>query len=298
MTAKTEGPYLVTGASGQLGRSILDRLLDRGIAPIVATTRTPAKLTEYATRGIEVRRADFDEPGALEEAFAGARRMLLVSTSDLEPGQRLKSHLAAIDAAVAAGVEHIVYTSLTNPHPGSPITFAGDHRETERRLAALGISRTVLRNNLYTDLLLASGAQAVATGRLVAAAGDGKVGYVTRADCAAAAAAALADETGTATYDITGPASVGMAEVAAVLSSLAGTTISYVPTSAAELESAMVRHGMAAPMARLLVSIDEGIAAGHLDVASTAVEDLTGSEPTSVAAFLRANAAALSGRGS
>ena len=92
--------------------------------------------------------------------------------------------------------------------------------------------------------------------------------------------------------------SIGMAEVAAVLSSLAGTTISYVPTSAAELESAMVRHGMAAPMARLLVSIDEGIAAGHLDVASTAVEDLTGSEPTSVAAFLRANAAALSGRGS
>lgn len=296
MADPTNGPYLVTGASGQLGRLVLDCLLLRNVAPVVATTRSPEGLASYAARGIEVRLADFNDPIKLKDAFAGARRMLLISTSDLEPGLRLRSHLVAIDAAVAAGVEHIVYTSLTNPRSDSPITFAGDHRHTEARLAELGIAHTVLRNNLYTDILLMSGSQAVATGRLVSAAADGKVGYVTRADCAAAAAAALVGETRTATYDITGPGAVGMVEVAAMLSSVTGKTISYAPTSASDLEAANGQHGMPAPLAKLLVSIDRGIAAGHLDVASRSVKDLTGSEPTSVSDFLRANAAVLAGK--
>ncbi|MBL9012819.1 MAG: NAD(P)H-binding protein [Myxococcales bacterium] len=174
MSDRTLGPYLVTGGSGQLGRLVLERLLERNIVPIVATTRTPNELAAYAARGIEVRQANFHEPDQLKSAFAGARRMLLISTSDLAPGERLKSNLAAIDAALAAGIEHIVYTSLTNPRPDSPIGFARDHRETEARLAQLPITHTVLRNNLYMDLLLMAGAQAVATGQLVAAAGNGR----------------------------------------------------------------------------------------------------------------------------
>lgn len=296
MTDKTHGPYLVTGASGQLGRLVLDRLLDRDVAPIIATTRTPKELAAYAARGVEVRQADFNEPDKLKAAFAGSRRMLLISTSDLEPGKRLASNLAAIDAAVAARVEHIVYTSLTNPRADSPITFARDHRETEARLAQVAIPYTVLRNNLYMDLLLMSGARAVAMGQLVAATGHGKVGYITRADCAAAAAAALGAETRTATYDVTGPSAVGMAEVAALLSSLTGRTISYVPISVPDLEGAMVQQGMPVAIAKLVASFDAAVAAGHLDVVSTSVKDLTGSHPASVSDFLRANAGALSTR--
>ena len=103
MTSMLEGPFLVTGASGQLGRLVLDRLLDQGAQSVLATTRTPENLAANAERGVEVRRADFNEPDSLKEAFAGARRMLLISTSDLEPGKRLESHLVAIDAAAAAG---------------------------------------------------------------------------------------------------------------------------------------------------------------------------------------------------
>ncbi|HBQ10132.1 MAG TPA: NAD(P)-dependent oxidoreductase [Myxococcales bacterium] len=295
MTSMLEGPFLVTGASGQLGRLVLDRLLDQGAQSVIATTRTPENLAAYAERGVEVRRADFNEPDSLKEAFAGARRMLLISTSDLEPGKRLESHLVAIDAAAAAGVEHIVYTSLTNPREDSPITFAGDHKGTEEKLAACGIPHTILRNNLYMDLLLMSGPQAIGAGKLFAAAADGKVGYVTRADCAAAAAAALLHEKSSATYDVTGPGLVSMHDVAALLSSLTDKTIPYIPISASELEAAMVEHGMPAIMAKLLASIDEGIAAGHLAVSSPTVHDLTGSQPMSAEEFLRANSAALAG---
>jgi len=293
MTATLQGPFLVSGASGQLGRLVLDRLLDHGAQPIIATTRSPEKLSAYAERGVEVRRADFNDADSLKDAFAGARRMLLISTSDLEPGMRLKSHLVAIDAAVAAGVEHIVYTSLTNPRADSPITFAGDHKGTEERLAASGVNHTILRNNLYADLLLMSGPPAVGMGKLFAAAVDGKVGYVAKADCAAAAAAALLQEGTSATYDITGPELLGMQDVAALLSALTGKTIPYIPISVSDLEGAMVGNGLPAPLAKLLASIDEGIAVGHLAVASTAVYDLTGSHPTSVKDFLRANVAAL-----
>lgn len=293
MAAKTQGPYLVTGASGHLGRLVLDRLIERGVAPIIATTRSPDKLASYAQRGVEVRRADFHAPETLARTFAGARRLLLISTSELQPGERFQSHLAAIAAATEAGVEHIVYTSLTNPRPGSPIRFAGDHRDTEARLAALGISCTILRNNLYTDLFLMTGPLAISTGHIYAAASDGKVGYVTRADCAAAAAAALVTQTGTATYDITGPAPLGHADIAKLLSAISGTNVTYTAVSASDHERAMIQQGMPAAVARLATSIDQGIAAGDLAVVSSAVRELTGTAPTSVETFLRANAAAL-----
>lgn len=295
MKTKLEGPFLVTGASGQLGRLVLDRLLDQGAHPIIATTRSPESLSAYAERGVEVRRADFNDRDSLKDAFAGTKRMLLISTSDVEPGKRLKSHLAAIDMASAVGVEHIVYTSLINPEEDSPITFAGDHRQTEEKLVASGIAHTILRNNLYTELALMSGQQAIASGKLFAAAADGKVSYVTRADCAAAAAAALLGEDSSATYDVTGPGLVSMEDVAAIISELVGKTITYVPLSASDLTAAMVEQGLPADMARLVVSLDEAIASGHLAVTSTAVYDLTGSQPTSVKDFLRANSAALAG---
>lgn len=296
MTAHQTGPFLVTGASGQLGRLTIDHLLKVGAGPIIATTRSPEKLAEYAARGVDVRGGDFDDPSSLARAFAGARRMLMISTDDLLPGKRFEAHRAAIAAAVLAGVQHLVYTSLTNPGPDSPIPFAADHDQTEAELRACGLPHTILRNNLYTDLFLMSGPQAAATGHLVAAAGNGTVGYVTRDDCARAAAAALLDATGTATFDITGPALVGQTDVAMLLSALAGTPIAYVPIDTHTLEAAMVQNGLPAPVASMLASIDAAIAAGTLSVVSPAVEQLTGVRPTSVADFLAAHAPAIRGR--
>jgi NAD(P)H dehydrogenase (quinone) len=286
MTAHQTGPFLVTGASGQLGRRVLDRLLSAGAAPIIATTRSPEALAGYAGRGVEIRRANFGIPSSLTQAFAGVRRLLLISTDDLVPGKRFEAHKAAIAAAVAAGVHHIVYTSLINPGVESPILFAVDHRDTEAALRGCGLSHTILRNNLYADLLLMSGPQAAATGRLMSAAGRGTAGYVTRDDCARAAAAALLQETATATFDITGPDLVGQADIAALLSAITGSSVAYVPITIAAMEAAMVQQGLPAPVATVLASIDAAIAAGTLSVVSPAVKQLTGVAPTSVADFL------------
>ncbi len=290
-----DGPFLVTGASGQLGARALELLLEAGVGPLIATTRSVEKLAPLAQKGVSVRVADFKESAGLAQAFAGAQRMLLISTNDLTPGARVVDHGAAIKAAKAVGVKYIVYTSLTNPGPDSPITIAIDHRETEAALAASGIAHTILRNNHYSDNFFMTLPQAIQSGQLVAAAGTGAASYVTREDCARAAVAALLHEVDTRTYDITGPARVDHAELVGILSDIAGKPIRYVPVPVEDLRAGMIAHGLPEVMAAAFASFDAAIAAGKLAVVSTAVRDLTGRAPTSVADFLRANKAALLG---
>lgn len=299
MANESQRTLLVTGASGQLGRRVVELLLAAGERNVVAATRTPEKLAGLASRGVAVRRADFDDPASLDAAFAGVDRLLLISTDEVvEPGRRVAQHRRAIAAAERAGVRHVVYTSLTNPGPESPIGLAVDHRETEAALAASGLSFTVLRNNIYADLLLHSAPAAAARGQLVNAAGEGAVGYVTREDCARAAARALAGaEAGRVVLDVTGPAVVTQAELAAVLSELAGRPVTHVNVTPEQLQAQMVSHGMPAALAAVYVSFDRAVAAGTLAVASDAVERLTGRRPTSVAAFLGAHRAALTAAG-
>lgn len=124
MSIDIKGPFIVTGASGQLGSQVIENLLAQGAEPLVAITRTPEKLAALLGRGVDVRAGDFNDPAALGAAFAGGGRLLIISTDDLEPGKRLAAHRNAIAAAQDAGVSHIVYTSLTNPDESSPITFA------------------------------------------------------------------------------------------------------------------------------------------------------------------------------
>ena len=119
---------LVTGAAGNLGRLILERLLEAKAGPIIATTRTPEKLADFAKRGVEVRQGDFSKPEGLVKAFAGAERLLLISTGDLFPeGLRLRQHRAAVQAAVDAGVKHVLYTSGPAPHPTAKGSLINDH---------------------------------------------------------------------------------------------------------------------------------------------------------------------------
>ncbi len=290
----TNSPLLVTGAAGQLGRRVLELLLERKAGPLIATTRTPEALAAFAAKGVEVRRADFDDPASLPAAFQGAHRALLISTDALDrPGRRLEQQLAALKALSAAGVKHVVYTSLTNP-VGSPIAVAPDHEKTEAALAASTLDFTVLRNNMYIDLGLRGFAQAVASGQLVDARPTGKVGYVTREDCARAAAAALAEPTtGRTTLDITGPEALTSDQLAAALSEVTGKKVTHVTVARQALIDGMVKQGLPAPVAALYASFDMGIERGDLAVASDAVKRLTGRQPLSVRDYLNANRAAL-----
>jgi NAD(P)H dehydrogenase (quinone) len=295
MTATHRQTLLVTGASGHLGRRVIELLLAANAGHVIATTRTPDKLADLAARGVEVRPADFDDPASLAAAFAGADRLLLISTDAVDgTDRRIVQHRTAIKAAEQAGVKHVIYTSLTSPEPGSRLAIAPDHYATEQMLAASSLDWTVLRNNIYTDLFLYSLPRAVATGQLVAATGTGGAGYVTREDCARAAAAALAaPDTGQRTLDITGPALVTHAELAQILSAIAERPVTYVPVSPEAIVAGMVAAGLPEPMARVYVTIDIGIAQGTLAVASNAVADLTGQAPQSVVDFLAAHREAL-----
>ncbi len=287
---------LVTGASGHLGRRVAELLVD-GPDRLVLATRHPDKLASFAASGAVVRQADFDRPEGLAAAFAGADRLLLISTDALDrPGRRVKKQLAALDAAARAGVRHVVYTSLTHPGPDSPMPIAADHLGTEQALAASGMGYTVLRNNLYTDNLPTSLVAAVASGRLVSAGGDGGIAYVTREDCARAAAAALrSTEARSATLDVTGPAVVTRAELAALASELTGRPVAYVRVTPEALRAGMIAAGLPPQLADLLVSFQVAEAMGHLAVTSGAVAELTGRAPTGVAAFFAERRALLLG---
>ncbi|EYF03193.1 SDR family oxidoreductase [Chondromyces apiculatus] len=286
---------LVTGAAGQLGRRVIEHLLARNAGHVIATTRAPEKLADLAARGVEVRHADFDAPASLEKAFAGATRLLLISTDAVDrPGARLAQHRNAVAAAVKAGVKHLVYTSLTNPGPGSAILFAPDHDGTEAAIAESGIGYTILRNNLYVDLLLAQVPRAVATGQLAAATGDGATGYVSREDCARVAAAVLAsDFEGKRVIDVTGPGAVSLREVAQLAAEITGKPVEYVVITPAALEAGLEQAGLPAGLARVYASIDVAIAAGTLNVATKAVEDLTGQPAEDVRSFLTRHREAL-----
>ena len=294
MSMTSERTLFVTGASGHLGRRVVELLLEKGAGKIVAGTRKPEKLADLAARGVDVRHADFDDAKGLEAALAGVDRVLIISTDAIDrPGRRLAQHQAAVAAAARAGVKHAVYTSMPNPET-SPVVFAPDHLGTEEALKASGMSWTITRMCWYTDFLIPTLAPAVASGQLIAATGEGGAPYVTREDCAQAAAAALAStETSNKTWNITGPAVVTYAELAKLASELTSRPVTYAPVEAAERASQLVAVGTPEPIAKMLVSGQLAVAQGKMGTATTAVKELSGQEPMSVREFLSAHKAAL-----
>ena len=291
------GSILVTGASGHLGRRVVELLVGRhGGARIIAASRKPEGLSALAALGVEVRRADFDDEASLASAFQGVERVLLVSTDSLdEPGKRSRQHAAAVRAVAAAGVQHVAYTSIVNP-VNSKILISQDHADTEAELAKAGVPFTVLRNNMYSEYQFAPLQRALASGKLIDAKASGKVGFVTRDDCARIAAAVLAEPpSGNQVLDVTGPETLSSAELVRIASELSGSKLEHQPIPLAALIEGMVQHGLPRPVAEIYASFDAGTAAGDLDVKSDHVERFTGQKPVAMRDFLRENQAAWAG---
>ena len=279
----------ITGASGQLSRLTAEALLET-VAPsdLVLITHSPDALADLAERGATVRRADFDDPASLPPAFEGVERLLLISASVF--GNRVHQHRAAIDAAVAAGVRSVAYTGGANPSHSNPAVAMRDHRETEEALRASGLAWTFLRDAIYAESLLQGAGAAIASGRLITNAGEGRTAYVARADCAAAAAAVLTtDGHAGKAYDITSADALNVADVAALFTELSGRPVEPVYLSDEEWIATMVEHaGMPEPLARDIATFGIAARQGYLGAVSTTVAELTGREPVSVRAVLEA----------
>ena len=198
---------VVTGASGAFGRMATELLLQRVPASeLILVTRNPAGLAQLAAQGVQVRFGDFDKRNSLNEAFAGAQRMLLISTLDVGERRR-RQHQTAIEAARQAGVEHVVYTSSAGMHPHSPAFVIADHLATEELIRKSGATYTILRDSQYAEVIATMIAPlAVATGRWESSAGEGCMAFVSKKDCVAVAAAVLTTPGHEgAIYEITGP---------------------------------------------------------------------------------------------
>jgi len=287
---------LVTGASGHLGRAVLSHLLDTlRIAPsrVIATSRKPAELAALQARGVTVRAADYDDPATLASAFRGAARLLLISTDRLDrPGIRLAQHQAAIAAAIGAGVQHVLYTSMPKPET-SRVSFAPDHAGTEAALAASRLPGwTVLRNHWYFENLHHSVPAMLSSGRWYSAAGDGRVADLARDDLARAAAVALSGATqGRSVLTLSGAKARTRAEIAAVIGRATGRSIEVVPVSVDALVQGMVSHGLPEPVARMFASFDENTAADGFGEVTGDYEKLTGRQPQSFEDWLEKNKA-------
>lgn len=284
---------LVTGASGQLGSAVVRHLLDTLKFPaerLIVTSRSPDGLANLAARGVTVRAADFDQPDSLVAAFAGADRLLLVSTDALmEPGKRLTQHRAAVQAAVDAGVKHVVYTSLPSADT-SHVSFAPDHWGTEQALSASSLGWTVLRNAWYFENLAYSLPGALASGEWATAAGEGRIAYIARDDLARAAAVALAaDSTANQVLTLTGGQAWSARDVASRVSALTGKPLAVVDITPAQLVEGLNAHGFPPVLADVFASFDAATVAGDLGEVTDDYARLTGQAPTALDAWLPAN---------
>ena len=291
MTNFLNSTLAVTGAGGHLGRRVVELLLEAGATKVVAISRDPAKLTDLTARGVDARPGSFDDATSLAKAFAGVERLLIVSTDTV--GTRIAQHVRAIDAAERAGVKHVAYTSLPNPYPDPTSFVANDHFWTEARLIGSSLDWSLLRNNLYADYQIPAAQHAIASGTMVHATGTGRRAFVTREDCAAAAAGALLKAEGKRIYNVSGPEALSADELASVFATVSGKPVKAVNVPGPGLVAGLTQGGVPEGMANVLARFDTDAAKGFLDIVTNDVEELSGRPPQSIAAFLAANRSAL-----
>lgn len=249
----------ITGATGQLGRLVIKELKDRGVSDVIALARDAGKASDL---GVPHRPFDYDRTETLAPALAGVDTLLLISGSEV--GRRVPQHSAIIKAAKAAGVGHIVYTSLLHADT-STLGLAPEHLETETALAASGVGHTILRNGWYTENYTMGLPAALQHKALIGAAGAGQISSATRADFAAAAAAVLMDKALQGkTYELAGDESYTLADLVAVLSGLSGQEITYIDMPQGDYAAALVQAGLPEDLAQFLAHCDVEASKGVL----------------------------------
>lgn len=295
---------VITGASGHYGSSLTDKLIAAGRAEeLILITRTPAKLAHREAQGCTVRYGDFDKPDTLQAAVEGAEKMLLISGTRV--GARVIQHKAAIDAAAAAGVRHIVYTSFIGiDEPDNPAEVSHDHIETERLIKASGMAWTMLRDAHYADaMIVMAGPGMMQTGKWVSNAGEGREAMVWRDDCVDCALAVLTGEGHeNRTYNITGPKLETFGEVAATMAKVTGVPVEYV--SVDDKAQYAIFDAMGIPRRPVddqsvngipwnsddMVTFGQAIREGYLALCTDDVELLTGRPARSTRQMIEENA--------
>jgi NAD(P)H dehydrogenase (quinone) len=284
--------YALTGASGQLGRLVIQHLLTQVPADqIIATTRNPEGLADLAAKGVVVRRADFSDPATLPAAFAGATRLLIISTDVV--GQRVAGHKAAITAAKEAGVKHIVYTSAPNADPNASHPIIAEHGQTEAALADSGIQWTALRNSFYAEALKDFIGLLLVSEQLLIPEGSAKHSWVTREDCARAAAGALLGKlTASGPVDVTGPEALSFTDIARRFSQISGRPIAAHVLPDSEIIAQVVAKGVPEAAAGFVVGFASWVAREVATTPTDIVEQASGTKPTPIDVVLRSLVAA------
>ena len=277
----------VTGATGHLGRLVIEGLLKTQPAEdIVALVRDPAKAADLAARGVQVRAAAYDDAAALKAALTGVDKLLLISGSEV--GRRIQQHRNVIDAAKAAGVQHVVYTSAPQATT-TALILAPEHKATEEYLAGSGVPYTIVRNNWYTENYVQQIETARHTGAVVAAAGEGRVASASRADYAAGAVAVLLGEGHEGkVYEFSGDHAWNFHELAAAIADIIGKPVTYQPVDAPTLIGILKSVGLDEGTAGFVAALDGNIAAGLLGDASGDLSALLGRPTTPLKDGLRA----------
>jgi NAD(P)H dehydrogenase (quinone) len=271
----------ITGASGQLARGVLRHLLDGSLAgtqggPIAAVTRTPDKLTGSFGSRVDPRRGDFDDEASLVRAFKGIDRLLFIPASDLTPGVRPRQHRSAVNAAVAAGVRHIIYVSSIGARPGAQDGLLETHFVTEQAVINAGLPWTLIRMNIYADSQLDALRRAAASG-VHAALSGAPWAYVVRDDLARLAAAVLAaPKYEGITFHATGPVSVTQEQLAEAAGRAAGVPIAFKPLTAPEATAGLTAAGLPPFLVDVLGRFQQAGSEGAFDLVSGDIARLTG----------------------
>ena len=277
----------ITGATGQLGRLVIDALLKKiPAAEIVALVRSPEKAADLQAQGVTLRGADYNRPETLGSALQGVDKLLLISSSEV--GQRVAQHQAVIDAAKAAGVDFIAYTSLLHADT-TPLGLGAEHRATEAQLAASGIPFALLRNGWYTENYAASIAPALAHHAFIGAVGNGRIASAARIDYAEAAAEVLVrDGQAGKVYELAGDDGYTLAEFSAEIARQSGEQVDYVNLPQSEFSAALKGAGLPDGLAEMLADSDAGAAQGGLYDDSRTLSALIGRPTTPYAEVIKA----------
>ena len=277
----------VTGATGQLGRLVVQGLLETQSAKnIIAIVRNKAKASDLAAKGVEVRVADYDDAAALNKAMVDVEKLLLISSSEV--GRRFQQHKNVIDAAKSAGVKHVIYTSAPKATT-SALLLAPEHRATEEYLADSGLLSTVVRHGWYTENYLQQVETAKQSGSMVAAAGEGRVASASRADYAAGAVAVLLGEGHEGrVYECSGDYAWDYNELASTIADIIGKPVAYQPVDVPTMVEILKGGGLDEGTAGFVAALDDNIAAGLLSECSGELSALIGRPTTSLKEGLKA----------